>query len=122
MQANVRRWPFRLAIEFGVLLLAEKNRTLFAMQERALAHALGNQLLHWPELDEYVQLLSIGEGGVRPRPNLSDKHEARYTLRIEDLYLWLLPDEDLPLVQEVNITISSPGLRGGPKWTGAITG
>ena len=92
-------------------MLAESNRTLFALQEEALLHANSNQRFKWLDVDEYVQLQMVEEGLFSPRPNLSDKHEARYTLRFNDLYLWVAPDETIPLVQEFNVSTNSPKLE-----------
>jgi hypothetical protein len=110
-EATVRRSPFRLALEFAVLLLAEKNRTLLAMMDRALEHASTNTVMSWPACDEQVTLRMIDEGDFSQRPNLSDKHQAGYTLRMENVYLWLRPEEVKPLVQQVNLTLTPEGTQ-----------
>lgn len=117
--AVVRRSPFRLQLSFDVVLLAEKTRTLLAMHDKALEHAATTRLLPWRAVDEYLSLQMEDEGLFQARPNLSDKHESRYTLRLDDVFLWLQPEEVLPLIERVNVTLASPELEGGPRWTGA---
>jgi len=111
MQATVRRSPFRLDLQFSVLLLAEKNRTLLAMMDRALEHASTNTVMNWPACDEPVTLRMMDEGDFSQRPNLSDKHQTGYTLRMENVYLWLRPEEVKPLVQQVNLTLAPFGVE-----------
>lgn len=118
LQATVRDEPFRLQLEFDVVLLAEKNRTLLVMMDRALEHAAVNQVLGWPDLDEQVSLLALDKGMFRPRPALSDKHEASYSMRMVNAYLWLQPEQVKPLIQRVNVTLRSTELQGGVRWTG----
>jgi hypothetical protein len=122
MQATVRRWPFRLALTFEILLLAEKNRTLLAMMDRALAHFASTPLLNWRALDESVSMQMVDEGSFTPRPSLDDQHQSGFTVRIDDLFLWLRPAEVLPLVQQLNITLSSPELQGGSRYSGVKNG
>jgi hypothetical protein len=117
-QATVRRFPFRLNLEFDIVLLAEKNRTLLIMMDLALKHVADNPLLHWPAVDESVSMRIVTEGLFRPRPNLDDIHSTRYSLMIEDIHLWLRTVEVKPLVQRFNLSLSDPSLQGGPRWTG----
>jgi len=121
-QATVRRFPFRLRLEFEVLLLAENNQTLLAMMDKALEHQAANTRFHWPAVDEYLSCSCPSLGLFRPKPNLSDKHEARYTLTLHNIYLWLCPEDTTYLVQRFNLNLSSPGLQGGQLWTGVKTG
>lgn len=107
-QASVRRFPFRLALEFEVLLLAGNNRVLLSMQGEALRHAANNPLLVWTDLDEKVLLRTVSEGTFSPRPNLSDKHQTQYSLRLENIFLWLRPEEVVYLVETFNLTLVSP--------------
>lgn len=116
--ATVRRAPFRLALEFQVLLLAQGNRVLLRMMDQALEHAATTTLLVWKDLDEEVTLKMIEEGNFSSRPNLSDIHQTSYTLRFEDVFLWLRPAEVMSVIRQLNITLSSPDLQGGPRWTG----
>jgi len=115
----VRRSPLRLHLEFNVLLLAESNRVLMEMQDEALKYIANNPLLTWRALDEKLTTKMIEEPSLNPRPNLSDKHQAGYTLRIEDIFLWLKPEEALPLIQQFVLTFVTPEQQGGPRWTGA---
>ncbi len=117
-QATVRRFPFRLSLEFDIVLVAEKNRTLMVMMDLALRHVADNPLLHWLAVDENIDLRIVTEGLFRPRPNLDDIHTTRYTLRLENIHLWLRTEEVKPLVQRFNLAISDPSLQGGPRWTG----
>jgi hypothetical protein len=116
-----RRAPFRLAIDFEVLLLAEKTRTLLAMMDKALEHAANNQVLSWPACDDKVCLRILDEGIFRPRPELTDRHQSRYSLRMEDVFLWTRPAETKPMIQQLNLTISSPELQGYPKYNDRAT-
>jgi hypothetical protein len=116
-QAHVRRFPFRLRFSVDVRLLAEKNRTLLSMMDRALEHLASTPLLPWPAVDEEISMVSDAEGLFQPRPNLSDKHEMGYSLVLHDVHLWLRPEELIPLVQRFNPTLLAPGLQGGPNWT-----
>lgn len=116
--ASVRRAPFRLRITLDVVLLAEKNRTLLTMLDKAMEHASTTHRLPWRAVDEVVSLTMVDEGAFAPKPNLSDKHDTRYSLRLDDVYLWLRPEEELPLVERLNISLASPELEGGPR-TGA---
>lgn len=115
-EARVRRFPFRLRFEIDVRLLAEKNRTLLSMMDRALEHLASTPSLPWPAVDEGISMVSASEGLFQPRPNLSDKHEMGYSLVLQDIHLWLRPEELFSLVQQFNLTLSTPGLQGGPKW------
>lgn len=121
-RATVRRFPFRLSLEFEVLLLAENNQTLLAMMDKALEHAANNSRFHWPAVDEYLPCTMPTVALFRPKPNLSDKHESRYNLRLDNIYLWLRPAEAAYLVQNFNLSLTSPGLQGGQLWTGVKTG
>lgn len=108
--ASVRRSPFRLQLTFDVVLLAEKNRTLLVMQDKALEHAATTRLLPWRAVDEVISMTMVEEGLFQSRPNLSDKHETRYTLQLDNIYLWLRPEEVLPLVERMNLTLAAPEL------------
>jgi hypothetical protein len=120
--ASVRRFPFRLRLEFDVRLLAKRNRVLLAMMDKALEHASETRLLTWPALDEEIPLRTMSEGLFGGRPNLSDVHETGYTLVLDDLHLFFSPEETVPLVENFNLQLATPGLQGGPKWTGTKTG
>ena len=116
--AVVRKVPFRLALEFTVLLLGKGNRVLLRMMDQAMSHATNNPTLTWRDLDEEVTLRMVDEGNFSPRPNLADIHQTQYTLRFEDVFLWLRPEETLNIVKTLNLTLLSPELQGGPRWTG----
>jgi hypothetical protein len=116
-QANVRRFPFRLRLDIGVILLAEGNRSLLEMIDKSMEHAAITPSLHWDAIDESISMQMINEGSFNPRPDLSQANSSSYTLRLQDIYLWLLPDEDKYLVQEITHSVSVPGLEGGPNWT-----
>lgn len=120
--ATIRRVPFRLSGEFDIVLLAEKNRTLFSMMDQALTYMATTTELHWRAVDEYVSMYPIEQGLFRQRPTLKDEHTNRFTLRAENIYLWLRPEEVLPLVQNFNVILTDTSLEGGPRWTGIQTG
>ncbi len=121
-EATIRRVPFRLSGEFDIVLLAEKNRTLLSMMDQALAYMATTHKLHWRALDEYVSMYPLEQGLFRQRPTLKDEHANRITLRLENIYLWLKQEEVIPLVQNLNITLSDQSLQGGSRWTGIQTG
>jgi hypothetical protein len=120
--ATVRRVPFRLNAEFDIVLIAEKNRTLLAMMDQALTYMATVNKLHWVAVDEYVSMYPIEQGLFRQRATLKDEHTNRFTLRLENIYLWLRPEEVLPLVRRLNITLTDNTLQGGSRWTGIQTG
>lgn len=121
LEATVRRDPFRLSLEFDVVLVAETNRTLLAMLDMALAHAATTPQLQWDAVDEKIDMTSSSQGIFRPRPSLRDEHTVRHTLMLHNIYLWLEPEETIPLVQQLNVTLTSVQSRGGALWTGVKT-
>lgn len=116
--ASVRKYPFRLAIECDVVLLAEKSRTLMSMMDKALEHHALTPLLHWRACDAQLSLKMARQGAFAPRPALDDTHQTRYTLLIEDVFLWLRPEEVIPLVQRFNATLHSDIENGGQQVVG----
>lgn len=114
--AVVRRSPFRLSLSFDVRLVAEKTATLFAMMDEVLEFGANNRLLTWRDLDSEISMTIVEEGVTQNRPSLTDKHEALFTLRLDDIYLWLRAEETLYFIQNFNLTISSPELEGGVRW------
>lgn len=120
--AILRRNPFKLRIEFDIILLADGNRTLLAMMDKALAHASTSNLLAWPALDEQISMTVDTEGLFQPSPNLEDKHSARYTVRLDNVHFWLSPEETVNLIQNTSITLTSPELQYGHNWTGVKPG
>lgn len=115
--AFVRRRPLRLAVRFEVVLLAEKTRTLLAMMGKALRFISDHPELRWRDLDQLVSLRALSGPAFSQRPNLSDKHEAVMELELENVYLWVAPEETVPLVERLNLTISSRH-QSGPLWPG----
>ncbi len=114
-RATVRRMPLRLTLSFTVLLLAEKNRTLLAMMSRALKYAATHPTLTWRDLDQAVALRAPSPLSFSPRPNLSDKHQTTFNLSLENVYLWLRPEEYTPLVERLNLQLSGTH-QDGPLW------
>jgi hypothetical protein len=123
LTAQVQRFPFRLSLEFEVLLLAKDNRTLLVMMDHALSFCSDNQLLHWQAVDEYLSLTPLIGQNFAPRPNLSDKHQATFGFRLDDVNLWLESETTEPLIQNVviNLEHTSNGLRFGQLRTGVKT-
>jgi hypothetical protein len=115
--ALVRRRPLRLAVRFEVVLLAEKTRTLLAMMGKALKFLAGHPVIRWRDLDQEVSLRGSGPS-TSLRPNLSDKHEAVVNFALENLYLWVAPEETPHLVERLNLSLSSRH-QSGPLWAGA---
>lgn len=106
LDAVVNRDPLRLDIDITITLMATKNRTLLAMMDKAMEHALETQLLNWNAVDENVDLQLMNEGFFKPRPNLGDSHASEYTLKLLNVYFWLHPSEVLPLVQNINVNLT----------------
>jgi hypothetical protein len=121
--AVVKRLPFRLSLEFEVLLLAKDTRTLLVMMDHALGFVSDNQLLHWRAVDEQVSLTPLIGQDFSPRPNLSDKHQASFGFRLDDVHLWLGADESEFLIQNLNVNLihTSNGLRFGQLQAGIKT-
>jgi hypothetical protein len=121
--AQLQEAPFRLSLEFEVLLLAKDNGTLLVMQDHGLEFTINNQLLHWPAVDSYISLTPLIGQDFSPRPNLSDKHQSSFVFRLDDIYLWLKQTETVSLVENVNVTLThtSKGLRFGQLQQGIRT-
>ena len=92
------------------------------MMDQALEYMATTTKLHWRALDEYVSMYPVEQGLFRQRPTLKDEHANRVTLRLENIYLWLKPEEVVPLVQRLNLTVADQSLQGGARWTGIQTG
>ena len=120
--AAVRRDPFRLRLDFDVVLLAENNRTLLAMLDKALEYSSTVPQLPWLAVDELIDMTTATEGLFRPRPTLKDEHAVRFSMSLHNVYLWLEPEESVPLIQQVQLTFTGEQQRGGPLWTGVKTG
>lgn len=118
--ATIRLTPFKLSAEFDIVLLAEKSRTQLVMSESALKYMATTPLLHWRAVDEHLSMYPVEQGLMRQRPTLKDEHSNRFTLRVENIYLWLKPEEVVNLVQQLNITVTDPSLGYGPKWAGIV--
>jgi hypothetical protein len=101
--ATVLKKPYKLDLDVTLTLIGEKTRTLFALQDRALKHATETPLLRWRAVDEELNMISGREGEFRPRPDLRDEHSSSYSLRLQDVYLWLLPSEQANLVEQFNL-------------------
>lgn len=105
-QAVVQRFPFRLNLNLDIVLLAEKNRTLLKMWDRALIYASNVLLLPWLALDEEIGLRLTGLKQVfSPKPGLTDMHQSSFAIALTDIHLWLTPEETIPLVQTFNLTL-----------------
>lgn len=101
--ATVLKKPYKLDFDIAVTLIGEKLGTLFALQDRALAHVTDTPLLRWRAVDEQLTMTTGREGEFRPRPDLRDEHSSSYSLRLHDVYLWLKPSEQVNLVEQVNL-------------------
>lgn len=91
----------RQQITFDVLLLGEGNRDLMEMWDHAQEFIQAHPVITWDALDEEVSLVLIDTGNHFGRPNLSDKHQMRFRFQLRDVYLWLRPSEEIPLVTTV---------------------
>lgn len=105
-QAVVQRFPFRLNLNLDIVLLAEKNRTLLKMWDRAFKYASEVLLLPWLALDEVIGTRLTGlKQAFNPTPNLNDIHQSSFSMLLTDIHLWLTPEETIPLVQTFNLTL-----------------
>jgi hypothetical protein len=120
--AVIRRSPFKLMVEFAIVLIAGKNRNLLPMVDQMLAYLATTHQLRWRAIDENVSMRSLDQGTFRQRPSLSDEHATRFTVVLDDVYLWLSPEETVFLVQQLNLNFSDSSLQGGPRWSGIQTG
>lgn len=119
LTAKVQRKPYRLHLELDILLMAEGNRSLMAMITQSLKHSTNTPLLAWRGPDEELTLTMLRESDFRPRPDLRDAHASTYSLRIDDLYLWLDEAQEVPLTNQVVVSLATPELEGGARWMGA---
>ena len=104
-QAVVNYGALRQQISFDVLLLAEGNRDAMEMWDSAQEFIQTHPTLQWRAVDEPVTLVLEDTGDHAGRPNLSDKHQMRLRFQLRDIYLWLRPAEDVPLVTQFIQTI-----------------
>ena len=102
--ARILRNPYRMSIEIDITLIAEKTGTLLVMMDRAAAHAINTSVLRWRAVDEKLSLTMIGEGNFKPTPNLRDEHSSSYSLRIDNVHMWLAADETVNLIESVVMT------------------
>lgn len=112
-RATQRRIPFRCHLEFEVSLLTEKAATKWLFIEQILQKIPQNVLLHWPAVDEYLELLGPSPVNDRAKASLNDLHEATYRMRLEDIHLWLRADEIVYFVRQFNANLHDPRLLAG---------
>jgi hypothetical protein len=58
-------------------------------------------------VDEEITMRVVSEVEFRPRPDLRDEHGSSYSLRLEEVNLWLGPEETIPLAERVVLTLAS---------------
>lgn len=105
--ARVLKRHYRLNLLLDIVIMAGKDRPLFTMMDQALAHAHDNAVLRWRAVDEQISLKTVQEIDFRPRPDLRDEHGSSYSLRLEEINLWLGAEEARYLVERVNLTLTS---------------
>jgi hypothetical protein len=105
--ARVLKRPYRIALLLDIVLMAAKDRPLFTMMDQALVHAHENAVLRWRAVDEQISLKTVTEIDFRPRPDLRDEHGSSYSLRLEEINLWLGPEEARYLVERMNLTLTA---------------
>lgn len=105
--AKVLKRPYRMSIDLDVALMAENNRPLFQMMDQALEHGHENPVLRWRAVDEEITMRVDSEVEFRPRPDLRDEHSSSYSLRLDEVNLWLGPEETIPLTQRVVLTLAT---------------
>lgn len=96
--------PYKVNIDVDILLLAEKNRPLIRLHDQGLKHTINNPMLRWRAVDEEITMYTTTEPDFRQRPDLRDQHGSTYSLRLQDVFMWLKAEQTLPLVQQVNLT------------------
>jgi len=116
--AVVRKDPKRVDLQIGILLLSESKDTMLKLIDWSLEHETKNALLHWQDIDENISLRVIDEAVFAPRPNLSGLHQTSYTLLLENISLWLRPEETYNLIERLKLTITGQFLDVAPRFTG----
>lgn len=106
-QAKVLKRPYRISLVCDIVLLAPKDRPLFTMMDMALEHAHVNAVLPWRAVDERLSLRTVNEIDFRPRPDLRDEHGSSYSLRLDEINLWLGPEEVRYLIERFNLTLTT---------------
>lgn len=114
----VRKDPRLVHLEINVLLLSESKDTMLNLVDWYLDHGSKNALLHWQDIDEQISLRILDEADVSPRPNLSGLHQTSYTLLLENVALWLQPEETFNLVENLKLSIEGRFLDIAPRFTG----
>ena len=97
--AKIQRRPFRATFTIGIVLLAESSATLLRMLTSGQKFIADNPLLTTVGLDEQYTLMGNPLTDYRPRPSLSDKRNAEFSMTIKDFYMWLTDAEEKTLVQ-----------------------
>lgn len=105
--ARVLKRHYRLSLLMDIVLMAAKDRPLFTMMDQALTHAHDNAVLRWRAVDELLSLKTVTEIDFRPRPDLRDEHGSSYSLRLEEINLWLGSEEARYLVERMNLTLTA---------------
>jgi len=113
--ATVRKLPFRLTLQFNVVLLAGNNRTLLSMMDKALHYIANTPMLLWRDLCQYISMRLVSPMAFSPRPNMNDRHESSLNIRLDNVYFWLLPEDHYHLIERINLAIGQSN-RGGPLW------
>jgi hypothetical protein len=104
--AKVLRRHYRVNLVCDVTIMAPKNRPLFMMMDMALEHAHENAVLRWRAVDERISLRTVQEINFRPRPDLRDEHGSSYSLRLDEINMWLGQQEVVNLVEQFNISLT----------------
>ena len=105
--ARVLRRHYRMSLLLDIVLMSAKDRPLFAMMDLALEHAHDNVVLRWRAIDEKISLKTTTELDFRPRPDLKSGHESFYSIRLDEINMWLGSEEIRYLVEQMNITLTS---------------
>lgn len=106
-EADVLQDPYSVNVELGIVLLAEKGRSLFRLMDRGIKSANESSLLTSTALDEDFRVRTIGEGTFRMRPNLSDSRSTSMSMIIEDFLLWRPAEIGKKIITTLNFQVAA---------------
>lgn len=103
--AQVRYNPYRLKATLSILVEAEALDTKLHLMESVISYFRNTPLLHWRHLDKQVSMRLVSEGSYNPTSNTKEGYESTFTCMLENVYLWLDPEQTKYLVLSVNSTL-----------------
>lgn len=89
-------------------LLVDQQR----LAQKVLAYIKATRQLHWPDVDEYLDLVVVSPYVSGYRMNLNDVWSGALELEIRNVPYYLAPTEELPIIQTVNLDLIRTSLEG----------